>query len=71
MENKIYLYTIDCPACKVLEQKLIRKGIDFVKVSDIEILREKGLEVFPVLEVEENKLLSYGEAVRWVNNCED
>ena len=67
MGNKIYFYTIDCPACNVLEQKLIRKGVEFEKVSDLNTLREKGLEVFPVLEVE-NKMLSYSEAIKWVNN---
>lgn len=67
MGNKIYFYTIDCPACNVLEQKLIRKGVEFEKVNDLDTLREKGLEVFPVLEVE-NKMLSYSEAIKWVNN---
>lgn len=67
MGNKIYFYTIDCPACNVLEQKLIRKGVEFEKVNDLNTLREKGLEVFPVLEVE-NKMLSYSEAIKWVNN---
>ena len=67
MGNKIYFYTIDCPACNVLEQKLIRKGVEFEKVNDLDILREKGLEVFPVLEVE-NKMLSYSEAIKWVNS---
>ena len=66
MGNKIYFYTIDCPACNVLEQKLIRKGVEFEKVNDLDILREKELEVFPVLEVE-NKMLSYSEAIKWVN----
>lgn len=67
MGNKIYFYTIDCPACNVLEQKLIRKGVEFEKVNDLDTLREKGLEVFPVLEVE-NKMLSYSEAIKWVNS---
>lgn len=67
MGNKIYFYTIDCPACNVLEQKLIRKGVEFEKVNDLDILREKELEVFPVLEVE-NKMLSYSEAIKWVNS---
>ena len=67
MGNKIYFYTIDCPACNVLEQKLIRKNVEFEKVNDLSVLREKGLEVFPVLEVE-NKMLSYSEAIKWVNS---
>ena len=67
MGNKIYFYTIDCPACNVLEQKLIRKGVEFEKVNDLDILREKELEVFPVLEVK-NKMLSYSEAIKWVNS---
>lgn len=66
---EIVFYTIECPACKVLEQKLIRKNIPFTKVDDIAALREMGLEQFPVLGVN-GELLSYSKAVKWVNEYE-
>ena len=31
------LYTIDCPACRVLEKKLTLKGIPFEKIFDEEL----------------------------------
>ena len=65
--NEIKFYTIDCPACMVLERKLEAKGIVFTKINDIETLQSLNIEQFPVLEVN-NKFLSYSKAVKWVNS---
>lgn len=67
---EIIFYTIECPACKVLEQKLLRKNIPFTKVDDIATLCEMGLEQFPVLSVN-GEFLSYSKAVKWVNEYEN
>ena len=49
---KIVLYTIDCPACLVLEKKLIQANLEFDVVRDEQILKEKGLVHFPILEID-------------------
>lgn len=64
--NEIKFYTIECPACMVLEKKLIAKGVVFTKIDDMETLQSLDIEQFPVLEVN-NELLSYSKAVKWVN----
>lgn len=66
----VILYTIDCPACRVLERKMAAKGITFETVKDEDVLKEKGLTVFPVLELENGAQLSLREAVEWVNQQE-
>lgn len=68
--EKIILYTIDCPACLVLEKKLNSKNIQFEKVTDVETFLRLELDKFPVLRVN-NKMMPYGEAVKWVNNYEN
>lgn len=65
--NEIKFYTIDCPACMVLEKKLEAKGVVFTKINDIETLQSLNIEQFPVLEVN-NEFLSYSKAVKWVNS---
>lgn len=64
------LYTIDCPACKVLEKKLITKNIPFNVCKDITEFERLKITTFPVLQIDENSLLQYSEAVKWVNNYE-
>ena len=65
---KVVLYTIGCPSCVVLEKKLTAKGIDFEKIDDIEIIKEKGFEgrAFPILEVNDSEM-DYKTAIEWIN----
>lgn len=65
--NEVKFYTIECPACIVLEKKLIAKGVAFTKIDDVETLQSLNIEQFPVLEVN-NEFLSYPKAVKWVNS---
>ena len=63
---KVILYTIHCPKCDVLEQKLNMKNISFTICEDVSVMQSKGIDAVPVLEVDGN-LLQFPEAVRWVN----
>lgn len=66
---KVVFYTIDCPKCRVLESKLKAKKVPFEECRDIEIMQEKGFENAPMLEVD-GTVMSFGEAVKWINNLE-
>ena len=66
---KVVFYTIDCPKCRVLESKLKAKNVAFEECRDIEIMQEKGFENAPMLEVD-GIAMSFGEAVKWINNLE-
>ena len=65
----VVLYTIDCPNCLVLEKKLKQKNIDFLKVSDTNVIVAKGFgdSSFPILEVD-GVVMNYKTAIQWVNN---
>lgn len=67
----INLYTIHCPACKVLEKKMEMKGLTFNVITDEKIFQEKQIAFFPMLEVNNGPLMNFSEAVRWVNAQED
>lgn len=62
----IKLYSTGCPKCRVLEKKLAEKGIEYNLISDKDIMKEKGLNFLPVLEIDD-RLLEFKEAVNWVN----
>ena len=62
---KVTFYSNDCPRCNILQQKLDEKGVMYEKVSDIEIMKQKGFMSVPMLEVDE-KIMTYSEAINWI-----
>ena len=62
----ITLYTTHCPRCKVLKAKLDSEKLDYEVVEGEEAIREKGFVTTPLLEVDD-KVLTFAEAMQWVN----
>lgn len=67
----IKFYTIDCPACNVLQKKMDAKNIAYDIVKDEAIFAEKGIEVFPMLEIDGGPLMDFSTARKWVDSQED
>ena len=65
----ITLYTIGCPKCCVLESKLDAAGIEYYKNTDTFEMEELGIDVLPILRVDD-VLLDFKEAVAYVANYE-
>ena len=65
----IVLYTTHCPKCKVLEQKLKDKKVEYWICEDIDKMARLGIESVPVLGINGN-LIDFGRAIRWVNSLE-
>ena len=63
----ITLFTIDCPNCKRLEEKLISFGFQFSICKDKNIMAERGITHLPVLEVDGTSM-SFKEAIKWIND---
>lgn len=61
------LYTIGCPQCVILEKKLDAKKIKYDICENVGIMENKGIDSVPVLEIDD-KLLSYTDAIEYVNN---
>lgn len=57
-----------CPKCKVLIAKLEKKGLKFEKITDENIIINKGLKSIPWLEVD-GEMLDFGAANTWINNA--
>lgn len=69
MENLI-LYSNGCPKCRVLENKLNAKHINFIKNSNVEELIPLGIKSLPALKCD-NDLMNFMEANDWVNKQGD
>jgi glutaredoxin len=65
MGEKVILYEHGCPRCKVLKTKLDQKGIIYENVTDIELMKAKGFEEAPKLEVN-GVIMNFKEAVEWI-----
>jgi hypothetical protein len=48
--------------------KLERKGYNFIKITDEEVILNKGLKSIPWLEVD-GELFDFGAANEWINNA--
>lgn len=61
----VTLYTIDCPKCKVLENLLKKKEIEYISVKDVNYMLQKGFKECPKLEVD-GELYGFADAVKLV-----
>ena len=48
----VVVYSIDCPACKVLEKKLVNADIPYRVILDADIHRALGIELFPMMSLD-------------------
>lgn len=63
--GKVILYQHECPRCKVLKMKLDQKGIQYEDVTDVEVMKSKGFQEAPKLEVD-GVVYGFKEAVEWI-----
>ena len=64
----IIMYTTHCPQCKVLEKMLNDKKIEYTQITDINIMKSKGIQSVPYLEVE-GVLKNFKESMEWIRNA--
>lgn len=62
----ITLFSTGCPKCRVLEQKLNNKNIEYAKDSNMDEVVNQGFMSAPVLKVND-VYLDFTNAVKWVN----
>ncbi len=61
----IKIYSTGCPKCKVLIKKLHEKNIQYEECNDTEIMKAKGIQFLPVLEIN-GDLLDFKQATEWI-----
>ena len=69
--NMITLYSTHCPKCKVLEKKLDALGKDYEIIDDtskvVEFAQEHGYNSAPILVTEENEILDFVKANKYLS----
>ena len=63
--KNILLFSNNCPKCKVLIKKLNEKNIQYEECNDTEIMKAKGIQFLPVLEIN-GDLLDFKQATEWI-----
>lgn len=69
MGETVILYEHGCPRCKVLKAKLDQGGIKYTDINDVELMKAKGFEDAPKLELADGTVMNFKEAVDWIANC--
>lgn len=64
---KIILYTTGCPKCSILEKKLEKSEIEYEKITDINLMLEKGFTTVPMLEVD-GEVMDYKSAFNYIES---
>ncbi len=69
----ITLYTTHCPKCKILQQKLDQKKVDYEIIDDEETVLEFGKDIgilsTPILEVN-GVAFDFNGAIKWLASKE-
>ena len=65
MGERIILYQHGCPNCKRLKARLDEKGIQYENITDVELMKSKGFQEAPKLEVN-GVVMSFKEAIKWI-----
>lgn len=63
--RNVILYEHGCPRCKVLKTKLNQKNIQYEDITDVEVMKSKGFEDAPKLEVN-GVVMNFLDAVKWI-----
>ena len=66
--RNVILYEHGCPRCKVLKAKLDQKNIRYEDVTDVEVMKLKGFEDAPKLELSDGTIMNFKEAVEWIKH---
>lgn len=61
------LWTIHCPRCNVLAKKLANKKIEVEVIDDKERMVTEGLDLMPLLELDDGTRLGFSDAVKWID----
>lgn len=56
-----------CPKCKVLKLKMEQKGMQYQECQDLDDLIKLGFTSLPVLRTMGGQLMTFEEAVKFVN----
>ena len=62
------LYTTHCPKCRILEHKLKAAGVAYETCDDISQMTDAGIEEVPALKLPSGAVLSYYQAVKYLNS---
>lgn len=68
----IKVLSTGCPNCRILKKKLEENNINHTEINNVNEILSYGVDKVPAIVLEDNTILSYQEALKWVSlNKED
>lgn len=64
--GRVILYEHGCPNCRVLKMKLDKSGIEYETINDLDVMKAKGFQTAPKLELEDGTIMDFKQAVDWL-----
>lgn len=62
----LILYSNGCPRCRILKDTLVDVGIEFETSVEFEKVIDKGFTSAPVLELEDKTMLTFDQAIKYI-----
>lgn len=69
--DSIILYSTHCPRCNVIKAKLEQKHIPYTEINDVDVMKANNIMQVPMLQVGQDALLDFVQAVKYINDLED
>ena len=66
----VIFYTTHCTKCRILEQKLNAKNIEYSEFTDVDKMIEMGFSMMPMLEVY-GVIMDFATANKWINEFKE
>jgi len=66
----VIFYTTHCTKCRILEQKLNAKNIEYSEFTDVDKMIEMGFSMMPMLEVD-GVIMDFATANKWINEFKE
>lgn len=55
-----------CPMCEMLAEKLTAAGLEYVKIMDRDVMKEKGITHVPMMQEDDGELMSLAAALKYI-----
>lgn len=65
MEQRIILYSTDCPRCKLVKQMLDVHNIPYTEIVNKQVILDKDFDSVPMMDVD-GKIMDYSGILTWL-----
>lgn len=66
-DKMINLYSLPgCPMCDMLAGKLAASGVEYIKITDMDVMKSIGITHVPMLQIDDGDLMGLADALKYI-----